>query len=222
LRLWTLWAAKEAAYKVRCKLEGGTRAFRPRDFSCELQVTIPEGEHQGARGLAERAADPMTIFRVEGRVLSERLQEEILVEGTSDGSFVHIVGWNIGPLCPGTRRLEVGLERLVPGGSDAGLEHMREHFTAEEWEGVHSLPSALVRLFARARLTSRLGGRNEAMPPPRVEILTGSARSAPRVRIAGRDCPELSVSLSHHGRYVAWAMLSRVSLDNLRARAGIA
>ena len=208
VRLWTLWAAKEAAFKVLCKLGRGRRIFQPSALPCDLLVHCGESAldiHPVTSGLDG-------LLRIEGSVRGERPDEQIRIEGTSDGTFVHVVGWI--PEAPGLARarLEVGLERITVEDA-APLERLRDEFTEAEWDGIRSIPSAWVRLKARARLEFQLkrstNGPAPTGPPGRVEILTrrvGPRGSLPRVRIGGIERPELSLSLSHHGRYVAWAI----------------
>lgn len=69
---------------------------------------------------------------------------------------------------------------------------------------MHSFPSAAVRMLARAALAETLGaheGDVEIVCDPGV-----TGRRPPRVFLRGEPAP-CDVSLSHHGRWVAWALL---------------
>ena len=198
IRLWALWAAKEAAFKVHSKLFAGG-PFLPRAFSCRLETDVPSDG---------------TVVRIRGVI--SRLDSEMLVtvEGSSNGSYVHLIGWDGATARPRRGRLEVGLEEVDFENSEEQLEALRSRFSPAEWERIHSLPSARARLLARDRIRTHLpspgagnaiGARDEA-----IEIRTTGDRpgqAPPQIWFAGREVAELDLSLSHHGRFVAWALL---------------
>ncbi len=205
-RLWALWAAKETAFKIRSKRARAPGAFLHRTFVAELE---------------EEDAPYAGAVRMRGRVRGPGLCEPVEVDGWASKGYLHLVGWD-GPL--DDFRLYTGLEGEEFAASGAGaegagsggrtedsLEELKGRFTKSEWEGVYSLPSARVRLLARERIAAHLSllpEMNEA--GGRVELLTSGTRpgrTPPRIRIGGRDRPDLDVSLSHHGRFVAWAIL---------------
>ena len=200
IRLWALWAAKEAAFKVHCKLAAGEGGpFLPKSFSCRLETDVPSD------GTAVRIHGK--VDRVGGRV-------PVRVEGSSNRSYVHLVGWDGTNERPRRGRLELGLEAVEPEGSEEDLEALRPLFTAAEWEGIYSLRSARARLLARDRIRAHVGSTiasaRDGFPDTAVEIRTARGRprqSPPRIWFAGREVPELDLSLSHHGRFVAWALL---------------
>jgi phosphopantetheinyl transferase (holo-ACP synthase) len=204
VRLWSLWAAKETAFKVVSKVLGPPEVFRHRGFRGELEV------------VDARCAG---VVRIEGVVRGPEVPGEVVVQGSSDGEHVHLVGWGIGH--PSAPALESGLEGVWD--REGALESYRPRFTELEWEGIHTVQAAEARLRARERLEgwlrrlSREGAEDRpAFPKPAgsgpspVEIVTSGdrpGRTPPRVRVLGRDRPDLDVSLSHHGRFVAWALL---------------
>jgi len=84
-------------------------------------------------------------------------------------------------------------------------EILRERFSDLERPAVHSAAAARVRLEARAHLARLLDVREE-----RLQIVCqGGApgRTPPVVLLDGRRAPA-DVSLSHHGRWVGWALLA--------------
>lgn len=98
--------------------------------------------------------------------------------------------------------------RVVAGmeGADASppLDELRCRFTPAERAFIHGAPSALARLAARRDMAAALAVAQEDIlilaadgPPGRVP---------PVVRIDG-DLGRVDLSLSHDGRYVAWAFL---------------
>lgn len=195
VRLWAFWAAKETAFKIRCKLPDSDRVFVPRSLACEMD---------------DEKVDEEGLLRIRGIVRCPDLPLPIRVTGVSNGRHVHVVGWSGNAERSTGGRLETGLEK-VSLEEDTPLEQLRGQFTATEWEGVYSLPSAQVRILARDRIRSLLGSGNGpdlAMGP--VEVVTAGGppgRTPPRILFGGRELEGWDVSLSHHGRYVAWALL---------------
>jgi phosphopantetheinyl transferase (holo-ACP synthase) len=203
VRLWSLWAAKETAFKVVSKVVGPPEVFRHTGFQGRLEIS-----DAGCSG----------VVRVRGVVTGPEVPGEVVVQGSSDGEHVHLVGWGVD--APSTPALEAGLE-----GSwdlEGELDDYRTHFSELEWEGIHTIHAAEARLRARERLEGWLkrleggtaGDRPAAMgsgqAPSPVEIVTSGerpGRTPPRIRVLGRERPDLDLSLSHHGRFVAWALL---------------
>ena len=142
---WTLWAAKEAAYKVAKKLDDAT-VWSPLRFVVSLA---------GGDGTVEHA----------GRSIPVRVE--------ADAERVHAVA---------TDRAEA-------------LDGVRSRVA--ELEGPDADPSTAVRRLAREELAPLLGG-----DPGALEI--GRRDRIPVLRVGGRDAP-FDLSLSHHGRFVAFA-----------------
>lgn len=169
LVLWTLWAAKEAAFKAVSKATGRVPVFVHADFEVESP----------ADGL--------------GRVRWDGLELPFLVRGGRSTGSVHVVAWSGSP-----RPRMAGGSSLVDRGAA-----LRERLSSRELANVHSAASAHVRLEARAHL-ARLSGA----PEEELEIVCEkgpAGRVPPRVLRAGNRAP-WDVSLSHHGRLVAWVV----------------
>jgi len=143
---WTLWAAKEAAYKVAKKLDDAT-VWSPLRFVVSLSG--------GSDGTVEH----------KGRSIPVRVE--------ADAERVHAVA---------TDRAEA-------------LDGVRSRVA--ELEATDADPSAAVRRLAREELAPLLGAE-----PGALEI--GRRDRIPVLRMAGRDAP-FDLSLSHHGRFVAYA-----------------
>lgn len=214
IRLWALWAAKEAAFKVHSKLSV-LGPFLPRQFSCQLETDIPSDG---------------TGVCIWGMVSCRDSEVPVTIEGDANANYVHVVGWNGAAERPNSSRLEVGLEELKEVGLEESLEGSEEklkalesHFSAAEWKGVYSLHSARAKLLARDRIrahlsfgsANQLGARDEV-----IEIRTAGDRPGqgpPQVWFGGREVDNLDFSLSHHGRFMAWALLKLPRQDsNLR------
>lgn len=198
VRLWSFWAAKETAFKIRCKLPRAEGVFMPGAFICRM-----EEETEDAEGL----------LRIRGVVRCPDMPIPVMVTGASNRRHVHVVGWSGGGDRSTGGRLETGLEK-VNRSSESSMERLRAHFTPAEWEGIYSLSSAQVRLLARERIRSLLGSNRTSDPAVRgdtpIELVTTGTpprRTPPRILVGGRELEGWDLSLSHHGRYVAWALL---------------
>ena len=147
---WTLWAAKESAYKVAKKLDPAVR-FLPRAFV--------------VRRISEERA---LVVHETGSfdVRLDRTDEWVRAVATLTAGYAPSAG----------RPVSIGIERLGAPGAD---------------------PSRTVRELVRAALGSQM-----SIPPGQVQI--AAARGIPVALWRNRRLP-VDLSLSHHGRFVAWA-----------------
>jgi phosphopantetheinyl transferase (holo-ACP synthase) len=195
LLLWAHWAAKEAAYKVHLKVVAAPGPFVPRTLAADLEVSPP---------------DSAGVSRVSGTVRAGDLRL-VSVSGSSDGRYLHVLGWSGPVAAPSGGHLETGLDEVALGAVDASA--LRDRFTAVEWEGVRSGPAAMVRLLARERVKAileRSGPDGLTNEPATVQIVTSRGTrgsTPPKIRAGDVEIPGWDVSLSHHGRYVAFALL---------------
>jgi len=118
------------------------------------------------------------------------------------GSALHAVS------CSGALPEEVlvGVVRLDQPGAPwcAPLEELIGRFSSREADPVHSVASAAVRLGARAALAAAL-----SLDEARLEIVCApgpTGRRPPHALLDGNRAPA-DVSLSHHGAWIAWAIL---------------
>ena len=151
---WTLWAAKESAYKVAKKLDPTVR-FIPRNFV--------------VRGIAEGRVVP-------GRVLvaHEVGSFDVLLDRTRE--WVHAVA-------------TLAAENAPP-------PQARFCSEIERLESPRADPSRFVRELACTALGS-------AMTCPPGQVRVAAARGIPVAVLRDRRLP-VDLSLSHHGRFVAW------------------
>ena len=151
---WTLWAAKESAYKVSKKLDPAVR-FLPKDFEVRR---IAEGGEGGSVVVHETGPFDVRLDRTD--------------------EWVRAVATITAVSAPSAHRLVcAGIERLEGPGAD---------------------PSRTVRELACAAIGSRVN-----VPPGQVRIATD--RGIPVALWRNRRLP-VDLSLSHHGRFVAWAI----------------
>lgn len=197
--LWLRWAAKEAAYKAVSKLLGSPPVFEHRAFRVRLDSREQAGEL------------PAGTVRYR--------EVELSFDGEAAPDRIHLVAWHVpgggepAPIRRGVREVED--EEGDPG--ERWREALRGRFTSEEWSSVHGRPSALVRIMAKSELAETLGadeGSLEIVCPP-----GPSGRVPPALRVDGRPWTG-DLSLSHHGRLVAWAYtLVGVEGEGLRSGA---
>jgi len=163
---WTLWAAKESAYKVAKKLDPAVR-FLPRDFVVEQ---IAEG-----RALVMHATGPFDVRLYR----TDRWVSAVATPKAANAAAVAVAhpSRTRGPFSAGP--ISTAVERLATHGAD---------------------PSRTVRDFARAALASRMN-----LPPGQVRI--AADRGIPVAFGRDRRLP-VDLSLSHHGRFVAWAWVA--------------
>jgi phosphopantetheine--protein transferase-like protein len=184
-RLWLFWAAKEAGYKVISKLTGTPPVFRHDAFRVRLtHVGDPESD---ARGTVHYRGTEVPF-------LAERAPDR-----------VHAVAWHVsdrGP--PGPLRRKVRpFRRPTERESPDWRRSLRDRFTDREWASIHSPASALVRLAARRAACQVLGVEESAL-----EIVCDDGppgRMPPRIMVRGEP-GEHDLSISHHGRFLAWAL----------------
>lgn len=182
--LWTLWAAKEAAFKVVSKLLGSPPVFRHADF----QVLGAPGE-------------PLR------RVLHTASQVQVEVGVEADDHRVLVWAWN-----GGRAEILVARSSVADALSLLGLGTSRSDWETsvlqpEELESVHSLASALVRLMARRDAARMLG-----TPEAELTIVCGPGdpgRRLPFLHRRGRPAPEMDISISHDTGELAWAIRRR-------------
>lgn len=180
--LWAFWAAKESAYKVASKLRGRPPVFVHAGFSVTWTDAGPD--------------------HWSGRVAWQEL--DVPVEVIAAGTIVRgvaAVGADVASVLHGAEPLD--------GPPEAWSERrtaLLPRFTPREAEAVHSLPSAAVRIRARQALAGVLEVEERDLEIVCDPGVTG--RRVPRVLLRGR--PALAdVSLSHHGSWVAWAVLAQ-------------
>lgn len=176
--LWRIWSAKEAAFKVVSKLEGVPPPFIHADFRVE------ESDSAAAFGRVVRGDQ---VVHIHWHALPGR----IAALGWNGLAADDPVEWGWG-----------ALTALDPDPSTP-TDALMARLTERERRPVHSRGSALVRLAARGALAAALG-----VDESRVEVVSSDGpkgRVPPEVLLDGTPAPA-DVSLSHHGRWLAWGL----------------
>jgi phosphopantetheinyl transferase (holo-ACP synthase) len=176
--LWRIWAAKEAAFKVVSKMRGSPPPF--------VYAAFQVSESEAAAGFG-RVSWEDAIVHVHWHVLPGRVAALAWNDLAVDGA----VEWGWGQ--------DSALDP-DPGGA---MEALLARLTERERGRVHSRASALVRLAAKAALADALGVERE-----RVEVVSREGpkgRIPPEVLLDGEPA-RADVSLSHHGRWLAWGL----------------
>jgi phosphopantetheinyl transferase len=175
--LWRLWAAKEAAFKVVSKLRRTPPAFVHASFDVE-------------------ETDRITAF---GCVRWEDVV--VHIHWHVQPGRVAALGWN--GIAAEPVEWGWGPQAALDPAPSAPLDAVLARLTERERGPVHSRPSALVRLAARAALATALG-----VDEGRVQVVSSDGpkgRVPPEVLLDGAPA-SADVSLSHHGRWLAWAL----------------
>ena len=164
---WTLWAAKESAYKVAKKLDRGVR-FLPKDFVVRRigggrAVVVHEATHFDVR--LHRTGEWVSA------VATHMAADAASVMAADAASVV---------AADARRPVRAGVERLERNGAD---------------------PSRTVRELACVSLALRMN-----LPPGEIRI--AADRGIPVALWRNRRLP-VDLSLSHHGRFTAWAWRER-------------
>lgn len=186
--LWSLWAAKEAAYKVVSSLDGEAPPFRHAAFVVEP-------------GAVETATTARVAY--EGRSFPVRIEPRpegvvLAVSWAPEGREAPPTGLVWGATRIDRLRNELGLV-------GSGIESIRnERFNSDEARAVHSVPSAMARLALRREAAARLDRPEASLAVICPEGPRG--RVPPQLVGAGEG---IAVSLSHHGAWVAWAVRTR-------------
>lgn len=183
--VWVHWAAKEAAFKVVTKVVGSPPTFEHAAFRLRLD------DCPGAGSDCES-----------GSVTFRGLELPVRIEREPDR--IHVVAWHPDPADEMVRlhRQIRHFPELSHPNRPEWMGGLRGRFTEREWRAIHGPASALVRLRARADLARALNITESVL-----EIASDdgpAGRMPPRVFVDGEPC-STDLSLSHHGRFLAWA-----------------
>jgi phosphopantetheine--protein transferase-like protein len=181
--LWKTWAAKEAAYKVACKIREKV-VFAHRAFEVVME-------------------------RHEGHVRFDDLLVRVRWDLARD--YIHCIGHLGGTAAARPARLheagplvESGMSRIQSRLLTA-IAHCRQpldgRLTTAERASVHSAPSERARLLARRVMEQWDLGGTEIL-----RLWRAWGWSAPVVARGGQPVEGFDVSLSHDGRFVAAAV----------------
>jgi phosphopantetheinyl transferase len=184
--LWRLWAAKEAAFKAASKLRGAPPSFSHAAFLVDPAETL------SGDGFGQVRWEDLTL-RVHWHELAGRVAAVAWNGRTEDEP----IEWGWGAAA-----------ELDPAPRDP-LEALIVRLSERERAPIHSRASALVRLAARTALAEAL-----EVEEGRIAVVTREGprgRMPPEVLLDGNPAPA-DVSLSHHGRWFAWAIRLAVSL----------
>ncbi len=198
--LWCLWGAKEAAFKIASKVLDPPPVFT----HCKFRVLSP-GVTLGSDVN-------------EGWLEYEKLLIPFQCAKSKAGAQ-HVVAWwppttapeplrwdSRDPPPPPPKGLLLGVFEIPQEPDEADREIiLRERFTGREQEAVYAWPSAAVRLEARQAASQAL-----TIPEKSLEIIPareGPPGRTPPTLLINREESAGDISLSHDGRFGAWALL---------------
>ncbi len=177
ITLWSMWAAKESAYKVISKLRG-TPVFSHRKFATITQESIVER---------------LLVIDYQG----DRIEVEVL----ACADYVVARGAFSTTSKDAETGVRSGIARLTP---DAGSEQAQDSeviFTAAERDSIKRPESAQVRFLCKRDIAEFFGIAIDRLQiiRPRVD----GKSQPPFVLIDEKQCG-VDVSLAHHGDWLAW------------------
>lgn len=199
-RMWTLWAAKEAAYKVVSRLAETPPVFAHHAFAVSLS-----GETSGSVDF-EGLSVPFVVVR-------------------DAPLFLHVVAWNGAASDSLPAEIHAGCAAPTPDelpSRDDLPDFLARHFSAREAGQILRVESAIVRLHAKQAIAEHLKISTE-----QVLILThggADGRTPPEVELVGHPA-RVTLSLSHDGAYVGWSFacaLHPPSLDAVEPQPDVA
>lgn len=189
---WILWAGKEAAFKALTLQRGEAPVFTHADFRVALDEVPDAGDG---------AADPLRgRVRWHGRelILGGSLStDRVVAWAVPDPSLVTL--WRWGTLDDVHLSFGGGtLDQLTSRG-----------MSAREAAPVHSVASAVVRLAVRRDAAAWLETAED-----RLEVVCAPGprgRVPPRLHRDGEPLRGVGLSISHHGRWLAWGVAGQRS-----------
>lgn len=186
LTLWVLWAAKETAYKIVSKLTSPP-VFAHQNFEGIIKKVVESGQNPAI---------------VSGQVRYATYVIEL--EAKCDLEYVHALGTFVKTgrlsdysVCINTK--ELTSDESMQWQNDAAL---RKDFTKKELASIHHANSALVRSYCKQDIAERL-----KIDSSRLQIIrpTREKKPQPPYLLLDNKRSKLDISLSHHGKWLAWA-----------------
>ncbi|KAA3617971.1 MAG: hypothetical protein DWQ05_07955 [Calditrichaeota bacterium] len=189
--LWLHWASKEAAYKVVCKLQKPRPVFSHAQFVVDLKKSVE-------LGLFSNIVHATVKFRA--------ITLEVQFEAGPD--FIHAIAY--WPFGSGLDEFEIHSGSRATSSADLSLWSDRgwleSNFTEDELLSCVRSESALVRYFSKKSIADQIKYNESRIQIIRPQIPDNY--QPPYLLVDGRRS-EVDVSLSHHGRFVAWAYSTR-------------
>jgi hypothetical protein len=190
-RRWAHWASKEAAFKL-CKRIDSALIWSPSSFAVEFDpLRADAGRRVLRRGRVRRKSD------------STSAPAEVEVRSVETEDYVHVVAVPVGA---DWGAVDLGVEALESGARDSSVA-VRQLAIREISRslGVEPHRLAIGRLGASAS-----GWRGGPVP---TEFGSSDASDPSRVPTVELDAvpTSLSLSLSHHGRFVSFAMTPHIT-----------
>ena len=185
LTLWVLWAAKETAYKIISKIRP-VSVFTYKRFQTSMEEFMKPG-------------DGSFHATVQVRYDNERMAVEV----SGDAEWIHAVGSESGSrnragffICSDAKKLEPSSCRQEKNAFP------EKSFTQEERASIRNVDSVWVRAYLKQDIAERLG-----IDPLRLQIIRPAKQNKiyPPFLLIDHKRASMDISLSHHGRWAAWA-----------------
>ncbi|MDP2643995.1 MAG: 4'-phosphopantetheinyl transferase superfamily protein [Desulfobacterales bacterium] len=177
--LWMIWASKETAYKILSKI-AWRGPFSPRLLQVGSIICLKKG-----------------FFRT--KVKCQERQVDVHIDCQQDR--IHAAGRAgvRGTSVENNECFAMAAERQIPSG---GIEDLKKSFTDDELKSIQSQESAWVRHFAKKDLTKQL-----KIPYAELSIIRRREdfKWGPPQVYRNNAVLAIDISLSHHGKWIAWA-----------------
>lgn len=177
---WSLWAAKEAGFKVVSKLLGAPPVFEHRAFE------VRDAPGQLITSLRYRDVQLDLTVRAEGN--------QVVVHAWNDPSSLVMVS-----------QMQMDAAREALGFEEPFGDWCEDRFSAEERDALHSRASAFVRLLARRDAAHFLNLGEDRLS---IRCRPGpTGQRPPYLYLDGQEMSAADLSFSHHGTCLAWALI---------------
>lgn len=186
--LWTLWAAKEAAYKIISKLSSPP-IFRHKSFRARVHKPSATAGNSSSR---------TTTVEVQYRKTSMMMQVCV------GKDYIHATGAH--PLSQEADDCRVISEMRACQAADweawEAKTDFPDGFTEAERTSISRAESALVRSFCKKSIAKAL-----EISPARLQIIrpVKQTKTQPPFLLVDGQKTAIDITLSHHGRYLGWA-----------------
>lgn len=185
LTLWMIWAAKETAFKLISKISGPP-VFSHKKFQTVLQL------FKNLDGISVEAAAQVTYAKqiFDLKIFANIECVHAVGSVQRDGKKSDYVTFSNTKFVDAQERKKWGSEM-----------RRKKHFTEVELASIGYPESALVRFYCKQEVASRL-----KIEPARLQILRpqDKNKSLPPFLLLDNERVNINLSLSHHGKWLAW------------------
>lgn len=182
LLLWMMWAAKETAYKIISKIKDPP-VFSHKQFITNInKITFSKDKVTAA-----------------GQVQYEDYSVALKFKGTED--YIHAKGFFPKKAAKEEDYLVRSTVKQL-NSSSRKITKWQNYFSIKELKTIHNEESKWVRLHAKKEIAKKLD-----LEQSRIQIIRPikGNKTQPPIVLLDNKKSEIDISLSHHGRWLAWS-----------------